>query len=200
MKSILLHAVLAGAAAVAQIPSQTSTASINPTDFLAQISAFGELNPAISAPFGNPSTTINVFDIGAPPSSLVSLLITAIPATVLGQIMNPTGRSSIAAEFQAGNTPSWFNELPTEVKSYVGAMQSKINAGNLVESGANAIPSAFGGRGGGAGASGADGGAGAESTSSALAPAPTGALGMGNGMFAAGVAGMVGILGLAIGL
>ncbi|KAL2826311.1 hypothetical protein BDW59DRAFT_161150 [Aspergillus cavernicola] len=66
-----------------------------------------------------------------PPPSLIGAIITAVPPTVLAQLLLPTGRSSIASEFQAGNTPSWYEHLPSDVKSYVLAMKSQVSAGNV---------------------------------------------------------------------
>ncbi|KAJ0417638.1 hypothetical protein BJY00DRAFT_315750 [Aspergillus carlsbadensis] len=66
-----------------------------------------------------------------PPSSIINDIITGIPPTVLAQLLIPTARSSIASEFQAGNTPDWYNDLPSEVKSYVAAIRSQVGAGNV---------------------------------------------------------------------
>ncbi|KAL5337233.1 hypothetical protein BJX70DRAFT_399876 [Aspergillus crustosus] len=75
--------------------------------------------------------TIPGGNLPQPPSSLVAQIITAVPPTVLAQLLLPTGRSSIASDFQAGNTPSWYEDLPSEVKSYVLAIKSQVGAGNV---------------------------------------------------------------------
>jgi len=38
----------------------------------------------------------------------MAAIMTGVPAFVLVQLINPSGRSSIAAEFMAGATPSWY--------------------------------------------------------------------------------------------
>ena len=67
-------------------------------------------------------------DLGDPPDTLLNVLITAIPPTVLPQIIMPAGRSSLLSEFQEGNTPSWYNDLPTDVKSYFSAVAAKMTS------------------------------------------------------------------------
>ncbi|KAL4863445.1 hypothetical protein BDV12DRAFT_206451 [Aspergillus spectabilis] len=105
------------------------TATVNSTEIQSAadqlLSFFPSATPftvAFTAPGGN---------LVQPPSSLIAEIITAVPPTVLAQLLLPTGRSSIASEFQAGNTPSWYENLPSEVKSYVLAIKSQAGAGNV---------------------------------------------------------------------
>ncbi|KAL4907858.1 hypothetical protein BDW74DRAFT_113073 [Aspergillus multicolor] len=123
-----------------------------------------------------------------PPSSLIKEIITAVPPTVLAQLLVPTGRSSIASEFQAGNTPSWYDNLPTDVKSYVLAMKSQVDEGD-VDLNATRTP---------APTSSSDSGDSAESddspateTSSGFAPHVTGEV-------AVSLLGALGVLGMAV--
>lgn len=108
---------------------------------------------------------------------------------MLAQLLLPTGRSSIASEFQAGNTPSWYEDLPTEVKSYVLAMKSQVDSGE-VDLNATRTPAPT--------SSSSEDGDGSENgngpateTSSGLAPHATGEV-------AASLLGALGILGLAV--
>ncbi|KAL4876874.1 hypothetical protein BJY04DRAFT_139056 [Aspergillus karnatakaensis] len=123
-----------------------------------------------------------------PPSSLVGDIITAVPPSVLAQLLLPTGRSSIASEFEAGNTPSWYEELPSEVKSYVLAIKSQVGAGevNLTASRTPAPEASSQ-----SGDTTEDSDAPATETSDNYAARPTGEV-------AAGLAGVVGLLGLAV--
>jgi hypothetical protein len=66
-----------------------------------------------------------------PPASLVGAIITAVPVTVLVELAGGAGRSAIASEFKAGNTPAWYQNLPEGVKSYVSALASQINGGKV---------------------------------------------------------------------
>jgi hypothetical protein len=120
------------------------------------------------------------------------MIITAVPASILVELVNPSARSAIASEFAAGNTPQWYATLPSPVKSYIEALNSQIRAGQVDLS---ATPSAFQfpvttastGKATGKGDSVAT------STSKAVAAQVTGGVGM-------SVAAAVGILGLAIAL
>jgi hypothetical protein len=119
-----------------------------------------------------------------PPASLYGQILTAVPASVIAQLANPNGRASIHSEFQAGNTPAWFEAMPTGVRSYILSLQENTPTG------CTATPTGTGagaGQSGGAGAFNEDGQAG--KTSSALAPKAT-------QIAAAGLGGVMGFVGL----
>lgn len=78
-----------------------------------------------------PTKTANLDNISAPPRSLIPQIISAVPPTVIVELMNPSRRSSLAAEFKAGNTPSWYGALPTDVKSYLSVVKKQISDGAL---------------------------------------------------------------------
>ncbi|RDW86972.1 uncharacterized protein DSM5745_03614 [Aspergillus mulundensis] len=122
-----------------------------------------------------------------PPSSLIKEIITAVPPTVLAQLLVPTGRSSIASEFQAGNTPSWYEDLPTDVKSYVLAMKSQVDEGD-VDLNATRTP---------APTSTSEGGDSAENDSPA-SETSSGFASHATGEVAVGLLGALGVLGLAV--
>lgn len=67
-------------------------------------------------------------------------IFTGVPQKVLIDLMNPAGRSSIASEFAAGNTPSWYNDLPTPVKSYIESIHEAIKTGGNDYTGTEAPP------------------------------------------------------------
>ena len=55
-----------------------------------------------------------------PTSSVLSVLVTAAPSGFVSSIVNdPSYANSFESAFAAGNSPSWFNALPTDVKSYL---------------------------------------------------------------------------------
>lgn len=119
-------------------------------------------------------------------------IFTAVPPTVLAQLMLPTGRSAIASEFQAGNTPSWYQSLPTEVKSYVLAMKSQVGAGNVdLNATRTPAPTSSSSASGGDSDGEKDGDSPSTQTSSGLAAHATGEV-------AASLAGALGLLGLAV--
>lgn len=127
-----------------------------------------------------------------PPSSLMKDMFTAVPPTVLAQLMFPTGRSSVASEFQAGNTPSWYQDLPTDVKSYVLAMKSQVAAGNVdLNATRTPAPTSSSSADENDSDSAKDGDSPATETSSGLAAHATGEV-------AVSLAGALGLLGLAV--
>ncbi|KAI9934381.1 hypothetical protein AWENTII_008796 [Aspergillus wentii] len=86
---------------------------------------------SISRNFSTPTKTANLGNISPPPRSLIPEIISALPASVFVQLVNPSQRSALASEFQAGTTPSWYNSLPTDVKNYMAVVRSQVSAGAL---------------------------------------------------------------------
>ncbi|KAL4799191.1 hypothetical protein BDV19DRAFT_294224 [Aspergillus venezuelensis] len=167
------------------------TATVNGTEMQQAadqlLSAFPSATPYTvnyTAPGGN---------LLQPPSSLINDIITAVPPTVLAQLMMPSGRSSIASDFSAGNTPTWYEDLPSEVKSYVLAMKSQAAAGDVdLNTTRTPAPTSTGSSDSEDGsASGESGDSPATETSSGLAPHATGEV-------AASLLGALGLLGLAV--
>ncbi|KAL3481368.1 hypothetical protein BJX99DRAFT_253672 [Aspergillus californicus] len=167
------------------------TASVNATDM--QNAADQLLSMFPSATPYTANFTVPGGNLIQPPSSLVGAIITAVPPTVLAQLFLPSGRSSIASEFQAGNTPSWYEELPSDVKSYVLAIRSQVGAGD-VDLSATPTPTA-------SAESGDDSSSEADSDSDSDSPATETSSGLAaraTGEVAGSLVGVLGLLGLAV--
>ncbi len=55
-----------------------------------------------------------------PTSSVLAVLLTAAPSGFVSSIVNdPSYASSFESAFSDGNSPAWFNSLPTSVRSYL---------------------------------------------------------------------------------
>ncbi|KAJ5997280.1 hypothetical protein N7499_006417 [Penicillium canescens] len=52
------------------------------------------------------------------PSSILTVLATAIPSSFYDDILNPASRSAIISAAAAGTYPAWYNELPSSVKAW----------------------------------------------------------------------------------
>ena len=61
------------------------------------------------------------------PSSMIIPMITAVPASVIIQLMNTKSRSSVRAQFDAGNTPAWYKvgRLVSRMASEAGGIHMK---------------------------------------------------------------------------
>ncbi|KAL4952301.1 hypothetical protein BDW69DRAFT_23593 [Aspergillus filifer] len=186
-----LRYVALGLVSTIGVLGEEVTATVNGTEMQQAadqlLSAFPSATPYTvnyTAPGGN---------LLQPPSSLINDIITAVPPTVLAQLMMPSGRSSIASEFSAGNTPTWYEDLPSEVKSYVLAMKSQVAAGDVdLNTTRTPAPTSTGStESEGGSASGESGDLPATETSSGLAPHATGEV-------AASLLGALGLLGLAV--
>ncbi|KAB8236276.1 hypothetical protein ETB97_011536 [Aspergillus alliaceus] len=134
------------------------------------------------------SMPTNMPSFKAPPPSIMSVIMTAVPASYLEGLSNPSSRSSMFSEISAGHYPDWYKSLPGDVKTYIStAYQTDAKATGAQKTGDSTVTS-----GPKATATGGSDSASKTSTSEAGA-APTGAI-------AAGLAGAAGILGLAIAL
>ncbi|SMR63574.1 unnamed protein product [Zymoseptoria tritici ST99CH_3D1] len=137
-------------------------------------------------------------------NSIISVLQTAIPTSVVSQVLSDPAAflSSVESDASKGQFPSWFSALPSDVKSYLGVEASATATGDSSEmtsagdseatdfssmmtggSGAMETGSTTSSSGGGATA--------ASSTSSGGAAAETKVVGM-------GIAGAVGLVGLLV--
>ncbi|KAJ5111576.1 hypothetical protein N7532_002111 [Penicillium argentinense] len=135
----------------------------------------------------NATSGANFANISPPPKSLIGEIISVVPMTVIWELIDPQSRSSLASEFSAGTTPTWYGSLPSDVKSYMSVVRSQIKAGVLTQTttpttGTN-----------GASQTEAAQATGATSTSSGLAPAQATGL-------TASVVGALSVLGLALAL
>ena len=100
-----------------------------------------------------------------------------MPVTVIWELIDPQSRSLLASQFSAGTTPTWYNSLPTDVKSYMSVVKSQISAGALTATTTGSTSATK---------------TGATSTSSGMAAQPT--------ALTASVIGALGVLGLALAL
>lgn len=53
------------------------------------------------------------------PASIESVIATAVPQSFLSQMADPTAASSIVNEIEHGHYPSWYEDLPSSVKSWL---------------------------------------------------------------------------------
>ena len=137
------------------------------------------------------------------------MLQTAAPPGFISQVVHdPAYASSFEQAFSAGSSPSWFNALPTEVKSYLhtysnyGGVATAVGQVESIKANQSAAMTSSGmissGMSSSTGSSSASTGssasaAQASSTSSAGAASQTGVLAM-------GILGAAGVLGLAVAL
>ena len=88
----------------------------------AQLSAVAPtVTQTISLPKVVPTRLGNV---DPPPTSTMLAIFTGVPQDVFVNLMKPAGRSSIASEFATRQTPDWYANLPTPVKSYIECIHS----------------------------------------------------------------------------
>ncbi|KAJ5661768.1 uncharacterized protein N7477_009384 [Penicillium maclennaniae] len=84
------------------------------------------------------------------PSSILTVLETAIPASWYENLANPTSESQMLAEIDAGTMPAWYNQLPASVKEWastadlfdVAAATTAADADSTTTATANAMTAA----------------------------------------------------------
>ncbi|KUL86016.1 hypothetical protein ZTR_06460 [Talaromyces verruculosus] len=132
---LLTFAVLSSAAIEKRdsvVPTTTSGSNY------ASISAIlGSLASAISTATPAPGVTpvavqtANLSNIAEPPPGFIPAIMTAVPLSVLGDLLDSSSRSSLASDFQNGSTPAWYQSLPSSITSYISVVNSQIHAGAL---------------------------------------------------------------------
>ncbi|KAL1954129.1 hypothetical protein VTO42DRAFT_1709 [Malbranchea cinnamomea] len=183
---------LLAATAFGQEPTGGNT---DMNDLVDDINDLIDLFPPVPSDFQLPTEipSVPVFDnVGPPPSTLLNVLITAIPASVFPELFFQDGRNSLISEFQAGNTPDWYEALPTDIKSYLSALAAEMTSAGVTLPTSGGLGFSFPTDGFGGGNGDDDDGEGT-STSSGLGSRPTGAV-------AGSLAVAAGILGVAIAL
>ncbi|KAK2809860.1 hypothetical protein FQN50_003501 [Emmonsiellopsis sp. PD_5] len=193
MRFSIAYLFLAAAAVFGADDKPTQT--INLASMQGQISQLVNFLPSVPATF-KPATDVRqaLSGVGAPPSSLVAAIMTAVPSDVFADVINPASRKAIASSFKAGKTPGWFNDLPTPVKKYFSELAAKMTSAGVSYREDSPLATGLGSS-GGTGKTDGDPklGSGGSSSSSALAPRHTGAV-------AGSLAVVVGVLGAAIAL
>ncbi|OJJ49344.1 hypothetical protein ASPZODRAFT_91905 [Penicilliopsis zonata CBS 506.65] len=77
---------------------------------------------------GAAATEAADISIPVPPSSILDVLETAIPASVIAELDNSSGIAALASEVADGSVPGWYQSLPADVKSYLTSMYEEIEA------------------------------------------------------------------------
>ncbi|KAI4106526.1 MAG: hypothetical protein LQ339_002986 [Xanthoria mediterranea] len=144
-----------------------------------------------------------------PTSSVLSVLQTAAPPDFISNVVNdPVYAMSFQSAFAAGSSPSWFLNLPTDVKKYLhtysgyGDVATAVGGIESANTGATSMAtmtsSATSATGGGSSSASEDSrtSAGAQSTTPAGEPSSAGARSI--APLAMGLAGAMGVLGFAI--
>ncbi|PGH18098.1 hypothetical protein AJ79_00726 [Helicocarpus griseus UAMH5409] len=186
---------LLAATAVLGAENQPATTSVDIAAMQGQISQLIGMLPPVPTDFkpaGDPAKILS--SVGAPPPSLVRVIMTSVPSNVFADVINPASRKALASDFKAGKTPDWYNNLPTEVKEYVSGLAAKMTSEGVSMKTDGPLATGISGGGGGSAKAGVGSqpGSGGSSSSSALAPRNTGAvagsLAVVMGVFAAAIA------------
>ncbi|GFF33851.1 hypothetical protein IFM46972_04028 [Aspergillus udagawae] len=98
---------------------------------LANWSSLGNALQSLNFNFTMPTKTANLDNISPPPRSLIPEVITALPPSVLMELIIPSQRSALASQFKAGSTPAWYASLPSNVQNYLSVVKSQISEGAL---------------------------------------------------------------------
>lgn len=69
----------------------------------------------------NTSGPDRVLTLPVVPTSIMTVLATAIPASWYQEILNPASRAVMRSEIEAGTMPAWYNALPASVKAWASS-------------------------------------------------------------------------------
>ncbi|GIJ90287.1 hypothetical protein Asppvi_009241 [Aspergillus pseudoviridinutans] len=76
---------------------------------------------AVANPAPAPQAAGDLDLLASVPSSVLSVLMTAIPPSVIQAFANPTEASSIINQIEQGQTPGWYASLPSDVKAWASS-------------------------------------------------------------------------------
>ncbi|PYI30215.1 hypothetical protein BP00DRAFT_458051 [Aspergillus indologenus CBS 114.80] len=100
-----------GLVVFALILQTLATASPDPSDEPLSRSGLREPRPNLA------TQTITIPEIHIP-TSVESVLRTALPTSYLSQLTDPSARASIISEIRDGLRPEWYSTLPADVKHF----------------------------------------------------------------------------------
>ncbi|KAJ5185152.1 hypothetical protein N7491_006977 [Penicillium cf. griseofulvum] len=96
--------------------------------------------PADSAATPSLEAAESNLDLNDVPSSILAVLVTAIPDSWYSDIMDPASLSAIASAASAGTYPAWYNALPNSVKSWATDFGGDLAASALTTADSSATP------------------------------------------------------------
>ncbi|KAI9043354.1 uncharacterized protein KD926_003884 [Aspergillus affinis] len=65
-------------------------------------------------------------DLGVP-TSVLAVLVTAMPASFVSQLADPSAVSQLDKDWESGKYPAWYSSLPGDVKDYVSSMYAEYS-------------------------------------------------------------------------
>ncbi|KAL4959276.1 uncharacterized protein BDV14DRAFT_12961 [Aspergillus stella-maris] len=135
MRVSILAIVFAAAGVVAQDEPTTTAASttiVNVSQLPSQLSQLANLLPTLPANWELPSSVKSLKDsLPTPPSGIITDLVRGVPTSVLQGLVNPASRSALQQSVADGDIPTWYQDLPTPVKSYVALFATQIADRNI---------------------------------------------------------------------
>ncbi|PLN85328.1 hypothetical protein BDW42DRAFT_190905 [Aspergillus taichungensis] len=138
-----------------------------------------------------------------PPSSIISVLMTAVPPSFYSQMGDSDARSSFFKDIHEGHYPDWYNELPNSVKTYIStAYQTDAPSkptGDSTATGSSSSETGSSSSSKEGSSSGSSSSSSTDSDSKSSSPSATSeSIAAPTGVLVAGLAGVAGVLGLAI--
>ncbi|KAL4957089.1 hypothetical protein BDW69DRAFT_180973 [Aspergillus filifer] len=135
MRFSILAIVFAATAVVTEDEPTTTAASttiVNVSQLPSQLSQLANLLPTLPANWELPSSVKSLKDsLPTPPSGIITDLVNGVPTSVLQGLVNPATRSALQQSVADGDIPSWYQDLPTPVKSYVALFATQIADRNI---------------------------------------------------------------------
>ncbi|KAH7021423.1 uncharacterized protein B0I36DRAFT_367836 [Microdochium trichocladiopsis] len=145
--TLLMAVAFASDANNAQVKERQTTSAPTParTSLPASSTTKGTTQPFINVPYvssllnnyldiitslgpmlPSPTTTVGL----SIPEVLKAQIYTAIPPSVLVQLMNTSYRASVSADFASGSTPAWYQELSPELRTFLKNVAGTVHTGD----------------------------------------------------------------------
>ncbi|KAL4914575.1 hypothetical protein BDW62DRAFT_204465 [Aspergillus aurantiobrunneus] len=130
MRLSIISVVFAATAAFAQDEPTTTAATTTIADIgnlPSQLSQLAGLLPTLPSNWELPESVKNLKDsLPTPPAGVLTDILNGVPTSVLRGLVNPASRSALQESVANGDSPQWYQELPTNAKSYIGLFATSI--------------------------------------------------------------------------
>ncbi|KAL4885415.1 hypothetical protein BJY04DRAFT_214215 [Aspergillus karnatakaensis] len=130
MRFSIIALVFAATTAFAQeddAPATTSAVISNIGKLPSQLSQLAALLPTLPPNWELPESVRNLKNsLPTPPPGILKDIVSGVPDDVLRGLVNPASRSALQQSVADGDSPQWYQDLPTPVKEYFALFATQI--------------------------------------------------------------------------
>ncbi|KAL5336911.1 hypothetical protein BJX70DRAFT_400251 [Aspergillus crustosus] len=148
MRFSILALVFVATTAVAQDDTSASTTIVDIGKLPSQLSQLAGLLPTLPANWELPESVRNLKNsLPTPPPGIIKDILVGVPTDVIRGLVNPAARNALQESVANGDSPEWYQDLPTPVKEYFALFASQIAESSITYNPTAAVATSGGGGG-----------------------------------------------------